>query len=84
MKSFGLTDPPSKEEIIVTNVRHKEALGESVKSLLGVIEGLKKGVSPEFLTIDMRRALIELGKIIGSDITEDILTAIFSKFCIGK
>ena len=76
--------PPSKEEIIVTNVRHKEALGESVKSLLGVIEGLKKGVSPEFLTIDMRRALIELGKIIGSDITEDILTAIFSKFCIGK
>lgn len=76
--------PPSKEEIIVTNVRHKEALGISIEAIQRVIEGLKSGISPEFLTIDMRRSLIELGKIIGSDITEDILTAIFSKFCIGK
>lgn len=75
---------PSKEEILITNIRHKEALVSSIAALQQVIEGLKMGMSPEFLTLDMRQALSELGKIIGTNITEDILSAIFSKFCIGK
>lgn len=76
--------PPSKEEIVITNIRHKESLEEAATAIQRVIEGLKMDVSPEFLTLDMRQALSALGKIIGSDITEDILSAIFSKFCIGK
>ncbi len=76
--------PPSKEEIVVTNVRHKEALEVSRKALEGIIQGLRQRVSPEFLSLDMRQALSELGKIVGTNITEDILSAIFSKFCIGK
>ncbi len=76
--------PPSKEEVLITNVRHKEALDAARISLAKVIEGLKTGVSPEFLTSDLRQTLVELGMIIGLDITEDILTAIFSKFCVGK
>jgi tRNA modification GTPase len=76
--------PPSKEEVIVTNVRHKEALMQSIGATRRIIEGLRLGVSPEFLSIDMRHCLSELGKIIGTNITEDILSAIFSKFCIGK
>lgn len=76
--------PPSKEELLITNVRHKEALMQSIQSIQRVVEGLKGNISPEFLTLDMRQSLSELGKIIGSDITEDILSAIFSKFCIGK
>lgn len=76
--------PPSKEEILITNIRHKEALVESIKATKCLIVGLQNGVSPEFLTLDMRQCLTELGKIIGSNITEDILSAIFSKFCIGK
>jgi tRNA modification GTPase len=76
--------PPSKEEIVVTNVRHKEALMEAIASLKRIISGLRQNISPEFLTLDMRQCLMELGKIIGSNITEEILSAIFSKFCIGK
>lgn len=49
-----------------------------------VQQGLWQGISPEFLTIDMRQTLSELGKVLGANITEDILSAIFSKFCIGK
>lgn len=75
---------PSKEEILVTNVRHKEALSNAAHSLKALTEGLNRGTSPEFLMIEMRSALNELGKIIGFDAGEDILTAIFSKFCIGK
>lgn len=75
---------PSREEVMITNVRHKEALSEAIDACQNVFHGLKTGVSPEFLSMDMRKSLSDLGKIIGTNITEDILTAIFSKFCIGK
>lgn len=76
--------PPSKEEILITNVRHKEALVASIQAIRRVQLGLREGMSPEFLTMDMRQTLFELGKILGTNISEDILSAIFSKFCIGK
>jgi tRNA modification GTPase len=76
--------PPSQEEVVITNLRHKTALDEAIRSLSSLKEGLKKGLSPEFLSSDMRKALSDLGTIIGKDITEDILSSIFSKFCVGK
>jgi tRNA modification GTPase len=76
--------PPERGEAALTNLRHKEALIQAIASAEKVIEGLQHGVSPEFLTMDIRQCLKELGKIIGTNITEDILSSIFSKFCIGK
>jgi tRNA modification GTPase len=76
--------PPTREEILITNVRHKEALAAAIESCRIVIDGLKNGVSPEFLSSDMRQALLQLGRIIGVNVTEDILSSIFSQFCIGK
>jgi tRNA modification GTPase len=76
--------PPSKEEILITNIRHKEALMASIEATHRVQQGLRQEISPEFLTLDMRHALSELGKVLGANVTEDILSAIFSKFCIGK
>lgn len=74
----------SKEEIVLTNARHAEAIHNGIHALDLVIAGLKTGISPEFVSADMRALLVELGTILGTNITEDILTAIFSKFCIGK
>lgn len=79
-----LDGPPSKEEIVITNIRHKEALSNAIAAAECLMEGLKEGASPEFITMDMRECLSQLGRIIGTNITEDILSAIFSKFCIGK
>lgn len=76
--------PPSKEEIIITNVRHREALLAAIAAAETVVSGLDMGVSPEFLSSDMRLCLSELGKIIGTNIGEDVISAIFSTFCIGK
>lgn len=73
-----------KDEIILTQARHKEALSDAAKDLQTLIDGLKTEISPEFLAADMRNCLRRLGSIIGMDITEDILSAIFSKFCVGK
>jgi tRNA modification GTPase len=76
--------PLSKEEVVITNARHHQALGEAISYLTKVNQGLFSGVSPEFLSADIRASLQELGSIIGQDISEEILTAIFSKFCVGK
>jgi tRNA modification GTPase len=78
------TSLSSKEEIVLTNARHVEAIHKGIQALDLVIAGLKTGISPEFVSADMRALLVELGTILGTNITEDILTAIFSKFCIGK
>jgi tRNA modification GTPase len=75
---------PSKEEVLITNIRHERSLLNAAISLKKVIDGLHANVSPEFLSFDLKICLQELGEIIGHDITEDILTAIFSKFCVGK
>lgn len=76
--------PPSKEEVIVTNVRHHEALKEAVSGIQAVIDGLNSGVSPEFIALEIRESLFALGKVIGTNVSEDILSSIFSTFCIGK
>ena len=76
--------PPSREEVLITNVRHKEALSQAIQSCEKVVTSLRSDVSAEFITIDMRQCLMELGKVLGTNITEDILSAIFSKFCVGK
>ncbi|CCB88090.1 tRNA uridine-5-carboxymethylaminomethyl(34) synthesis GTPase MnmE [Simkania negevensis] len=76
--------PPSKEEVVLTNERHFQSLDRAIQATQKVSLGLQEELSPEFLTSDIRLALKELGTIIGVNITEDILSAIFSKFCVGK
>lgn len=76
--------PPSKEELLITNIRHKAALEVACFACRSVAAGLATRASPELLCDDMRYALTQLGTIIGTDISDDILTAIFSTFCIGK
>ncbi|MBF5058755.1 tRNA uridine-5-carboxymethylaminomethyl(34) synthesis GTPase MnmE [Candidatus Neptunochlamydia vexilliferae] len=76
--------PPSKEEVILTSERHHQALGNAIEALEKVLSGLQTEISPEFLVSDIRLALKELGTIIGMNITEEVLSAIFSKFCVGK
>src|SRR5581483_10549475 len=71
------------DEVVISSLRHKEALQRAKEYLIQVENGLKNGISCEFISFDMRQALIELGTIIGTNVTEDILTAIFSQFCIG-
>ncbi len=73
-----------QDELVITSVRHAEALSRSIAYIEKVIRGLQEVSSAEFVALDMRASLHELGAIIGTDVTEDILTAIFSTFCIGK
>jgi len=71
-------------KVLVTNVRHWEALTKALESLQRSIDEAEKGVSSEFIALYLRDALNYLGQITGKVTREDILNNIFSKFCIGK
>jgi tRNA modification GTPase len=72
------------EQTLVTNARHYQALQRTAEAIIAVQKGLEQGLSNDFLAIDIRTALHELGEITGEITTEDLLGNIFSKFCIGK
>ncbi len=72
------------EEALVTNVRHYEALKRAISNLEKTTHEIKKGMSSEFVAVYLRDALDDLGQIVGTITSEDILNNIFSKFCIGK
>ncbi len=71
-------------ETIVTNARHAEALRHTNSALIKVLEGLNNNVTGDFLAMDIRQALHYLGTITGEISSDDLLSNIFSRFCIGK
>lgn len=71
-------------ELIITNARHYEALRNARPSLERLIEGLKNGVSADFLAQDLRETEHYLGMITGEVTSTEILHTIFSRYCIGK
>jgi len=73
-----------KEEVILTEKRHKSALHHAIESCKLAKEGLSSNQSPEFISSDLQEALRQLSSIIGTNVTEDLLDAIFSTFCLGK
>jgi len=72
------------DEIIVTDLRHREALLKTRESLERALEAIEKKSSGEFIALDLRQALEHLGEIAGKFTNEDLLDRIFSSFCIGK
>ena len=75
---------PDKNQLILTQKRHFQALTRAITELEKLIAGLQTNISCEFLASDMRTVLLSLSQICGTDVTEDVLDAIFSTFCVGK
>ena len=71
-------------DIMITNLRHKEALKESLDSLVQVSKSILNNIPEDFYSIDLMSAYKSLGKIIGEEVEEDLVNEIFSKFCMGK
>lgn len=72
------------DEVIITNVRHKTALVNSLASLNMVIQSIEDGMPEDFLTIDLMDVYEQLGTIIGEAVEDDLVNEIFTKFCMGK
>ncbi|MEM4134464.1 MAG: tRNA uridine-5-carboxymethylaminomethyl(34) synthesis GTPase MnmE [Candidatus Micrarchaeia archaeon] len=74
----------SQEQIVITNIRHYEALKNCLDSALKVREAIESNISPELLTFDIRYMLEQMGEITGEITNDEILGNIFKNFCIGK
>ncbi|WP_138431179.1 tRNA uridine-5-carboxymethylaminomethyl(34) synthesis GTPase MnmE [Fodinibius saliphilus] len=70
--------------LLVTSSRHRDALEKAQQDVQSALQALDRGMTGDFLSIDLRSALKHLGTITGEITTEDILDSIFSRFCIGK
>lgn len=71
-------------DTLVTNARHAQILENAVQSTARIIDGLANGLSGDFIAQDVRETIHHLGAITGTITTTDILSTIFSRFCIGK
>ena len=75
----------SQNDVIVTNIRHYEALVRALESIHRVQDGLLMNLSGDFVSQDLRECLSHLAEIVGGAFdVEDVLGNIFKHFCIGK
>ena len=74
----------SSQETVITNIRHKEALQDTLDSLEMVKKSLEDHMPEDFYSIDLMSAYAALGRIIGEEVDDDLVEEIFSKFCMGK
>ena len=74
----------SDGELLVINERHKMLICKAISALDSAISALNDGMPVDVVAIYIKDILEELGKITGESVTDDIISEIFSKFCLGK
>lgn len=72
------------DEWCLTNLRHKQAMGEAYESLKLVKQSIEDGMPEDFFSIDLMNAYEKLGWILGEAVEDDLVDEIFSHFCMGK
>ena len=70
--------------VMLSNARHYEAVSRAHEAILRVQQGLDNSLSGELLSLDLQDCLNALGEVTGQITNQEVLSNIFSKFCIGK
>ena len=81
---FNLNEINLDNEILITNIRHKNIISKSLENVNKAKEALEIKMPIDIITIYIKEILEDLGEITGEVVTEDIINEIFSKFCLGK
>ena len=81
---FNLNQITADNEILITNIRHKNLIEDAIKHTKDAKESLMIGMPIDIISINIKEILESLAKITGENVTEDVLKEIFSKFCLGK
>ena len=82
-KIFGSWDV-QRDDILVTNLRHLHYIEALEEEMVQAAEAFSEGLSEEFPLMHLHKGLKNIGAISGETSVEDLLTEIFSRFCIGK
>ncbi|MBN3038252.1 MAG: tRNA uridine-5-carboxymethylaminomethyl(34) synthesis GTPase MnmE [Candidatus Omnitrophica bacterium] len=83
-KSIWQGKASSNGEVLITNLRHARALKKAKRLLLSSIKAIKEAQGAEIVALEVKQAQEALGGIVGEIGCEDVLSEIFSQFCIGK
>jgi tRNA modification GTPase len=83
-KTFNLGKIDVNNEVMITNLRHKKLIDNSIEILLNVLEENENEVPVDLISIEITDAADYLGQIIGESVKDDIIDSIFKNFCIGK
>jgi tRNA modification GTPase len=75
---------PHDGEPVLTRERHLQAMLAARQSLDHAAEGLRRGLAPELVAVDVQNALDAIGAVTGAVSSEDVLDSVFREFCIGK
>ena len=81
---FFQGDISYNDEVVITNIRHKNALINSYDSITKVKYSIEMDMPEDFYSIDLMNAYQMLGEIIGEAVDEDLVDTIFKEFCMGK
>ena len=84
VEQLFLRESGERDSLAAINTRHRHALVQALEYLAAARTALLAGESPEFVDVDLRAALDALGSITGRIDIDDILTRVFSTFCLGK
>ena len=80
----ALSGDNTQDTILVTNLRHAQALQAAAETTAALLAGLSANIPGDLLAQDLRATIHHLSTITGTLTTPDILASIFSRFCIGK
>lgn len=81
---FALEEFEKGNHLMISQLRHREALQKSIGSIKAAIELIDEKLSPELIAVNVMEAAHHIGEIIGEVNSEHVLDDIFSRFCIGK
>ena len=81
---FNVKNLDTENEIIITNIRHKDLISKTINGLNSAIEAIETGIPIDMISINIKDAIKSLGEMLGESVSEDVLNKIFEKFCVGK
>lgn len=81
---FNLNEINLDNEIVITNIRHKNLITKAIESVKKTKETIENKMPLDIIAIFIKDILEDLGNITGEIVTEDIIDEIFAKFCLGK
>ena len=84
VKMFSLQEIEMEKGDIITNIRHKNQIKKAIEAIKESKRGIEQEVPIDVIAISIKQVLEELSAITGENVSEDIISEIFSKFCLGK
>lgn len=84
VKMFKINEINFDNEIIVTNVRHKNLINKALENTEEAIKTLQENMPIDIIAVYIKEMLESLGNITGENVSENLINEIFAKFCLGK